>query len=209
MFLFPNRTCFNGLFRVNSHGRFNVPQGRYHNPPYPHAENLRAVSGLLARVTIRQGDFTESLPFVDEQTFIYIDPPYRPLSTTAKFTSYAKNTFTDADQIRLAGFCRKVDVAGARFMLSNSDPRNTDPGDSFFDDLYRGFSIERVSARRAINRNGSGRCSLTEIVVTKLLTPGVECLRRSSVMLKERVWGRDQHPGGTCVARRCTESPVL
>lgn len=165
-FLFLNRTCFNGLFRVNSRGRFNVPPGRYQNPRILDEGNLRAVSGLLARVTIRQGDFTESLPVVDEQTFIYIDPPYRPLSTTAKFTSYARDAFTDADQIRLAEFCRKVDAAGARFMLSNSDPRNTDPDDSFFDDLYSGFSISRVSARRAINRNPDGRGSLTEIVVT-------------------------------------------
>ncbi len=163
--IFLNRTCYNGLFRVNSQGGFNVPWGRHKNPRIAGRENLRAASRLLAPAEVRQGDFTACERFVDEKTFVYIDPPYRPLSRTASFTSYARSSFDDDDQVRLAAFCRKLDGVGARFMLSNADPRNTDPDDSFFDDLYDGFSIERVPARRAINRNGAGRGCLTEILV--------------------------------------------
>jgi DNA adenine methylase len=164
--IFLNRTCYNGLFRVNSRGGFNVPWGRYKNPRIVDRANLRAASRLLTRAEVHLGDFTACERFVDEKTFVYIDPPYRPLSRTANFTSYARDSFDDDDQVRLAAFCRKLDGIGACFMLSNADPRNADPGDRFFDDLYDGFSIERVPARRAINRNGNGRGRLTEILVT-------------------------------------------
>ncbi|WP_301663793.1 DNA adenine methylase [Methanoculleus frigidifontis] len=163
--IFLNRTCYNGLFRVNSRGHFNVPSGRYRHPCIVSRVNLCAASQLLARAEVRQGDFTACEPFVDEKTFVYIDPPYRPLTRTAKFTSYARSSFGDDDQIRLAAFCRRLDGIGAYFMLSNSDPRNADPDDGFFDDLYDGFSIERVPARRAINRDGNGRGCLAEILV--------------------------------------------
>ncbi len=164
--IFLNRTCFNGLFRVNSRGDFNVPHGKYRNPRIFDEENLRAASRLLAHAEIRQGDFTACGPTVDRGTFVYIDPPYRPLTRTSMFTSYAEGGFGDTDQIRLAEFCRKIDEKGALFMLSNSDPKNADPGDDFFDDLYDGFVIERVSARRAINCNGRRRGPLNELIIT-------------------------------------------
>ncbi|RQD81792.1 MAG: DNA adenine methylase [Methanocalculus sp. MSAO_Arc2] len=165
--IFLNRTCFNGLFRVNRKGEFNVPFGKYKKPDILNAENLRNVRTLLRDTTIRQGDFTSCRDVVDEDTFVYFDPPYRPLNEkTAVFTSYAKDGFDEDDQVRLADFFRELDRKGAKVMLSNSDPKNTDPDDSFFDDLYSGFTIERVPATRMINANGAGRGAINELIIT-------------------------------------------
>jgi DNA adenine methylase len=166
MLIFLNRTCYNGLFRVNSRGEFNVPHGRYQKPRILDEANIRAASGLLCGATVRRGDFSACRRFVDERTFVYIDPPYRPLSRTAAFTAYAKGGFDDADQSRLAAFCREIDERGALFMVSNSDPKNADPSDTFFDDLYAGFTIERVPARRMINCCGERRGSVSELIIT-------------------------------------------
>ncbi len=163
--LFLNRTCFNGLFRMNSKGEFNVPFGKYANPSIMNEMNLRKVSALLARTTILWGDFSTCLDFIDDRTFVYLDPPYRPLNDTAKFTSYSHDGFSDEDQRRLAGFFRDADQKGARVMLSNSDPKNEDPDDHFFDDLYREFRIERVLAKRSINSDAEKRGSISEIIV--------------------------------------------
>ncbi len=165
--IFLNRTCFNGLFRVNQKGGFNVPFGKYKNPDILNAENLRNVQTLLRNTSIRQGDFSSCRDVVDEKTFVYFDPPYRPLNEkTAVFTSYAKDGFDEDDQIRLADFFRELDAKGAKVMLSNSDPKNTDPEDCFFDDLYSGFTIERVPATRMINSNGAGRGAINELIIT-------------------------------------------
>jgi DNA adenine methylase len=164
--IFLNRTCFNGLFRVNSKGEFNVPFGRYKNPTILHEEVLRNDSLILENTTIHQGDFSDCARWVDEETFVYFDPPYRPLNQTSSFTSYSKDGFGDDDQRRLAEAFRRLDSRGAKLMLSNSDPKNEDPNDHFFDDLYAGYSIDRVPARRMINRDGDRRGEIYELIIT-------------------------------------------
>ncbi|MFY1643742.1 DNA adenine methylase [Methanoculleus bourgensis] len=164
--IFLNRTCFNGLYRVNSRGEFNVPFGRYRNPRILYEDLLRADSAVLGNTTIHLGDFMLSEPWISEDTFVYFDPPYRPLNQTSSFTQYAKGGFTDEDQKRLAEFYAQCDAAGARLMLSNSDPRNIDPGDDFFDILYAGYQIDRVPAKRMINCDGAKRGEIYEIIVT-------------------------------------------
>jgi DNA adenine methylase len=163
--LFLNRTCYNGLFRVNRKGAFNVPFGRYRNPTICHADRLRHAARLLQNATIEHGDFTRCASFVDDQTLVYFDPPYRPISATAHFNSYAKQPFGDAEQLRLASFYRQLDARGARLMLSNSDPHNESADDDFFEDAYRGFRIERIAARRAINSNPQRRGAITELLI--------------------------------------------
>lgn len=167
--IFLNHTCFNGLFRLNAQGHFNVPFGGYVNPTLCDADNLRAVAAVLQRVSLRVGDFETCMPVVSNQTFIYLDPPYRPISKTASFNTYASARFGDAEQRRLAGFCRALDSAGAYWMLSNSDPHNTNPADDFFDQLYAGFQIQRVLATRAINAHGAKRGVINELVITNYM----------------------------------------
>jgi len=164
--IFLNKTCFNGLYRVNRKGGFNVPFGQYKNPTICHEKNLRNVSELLQKAEIICGDFEESASRIDDRTFVYFDPPYRPLSRTASFTSYAKEDFDEVAQIRLAQFCRKIDGIGARFLLSNSDPKNEDSNEDFFERQYAGFSIDRVKASRAINCKASRRGQINELLIT-------------------------------------------
>ena len=163
--LYLNRIGYNGLFRLNSKGGFNVPFGRYKNPRILDAENLRRTSVLLQGVSIHHGDFEETGDFVDEHTLVYFDPPYRPLSSTAYFTSYSKERFDDQQQLRLAGFYQRLDAKRAKLMLSNSDPHNVDPGDDFFEDAYKGFRIERLQARRNINRDAGKRGQISELLI--------------------------------------------
>ncbi len=163
--LFLNKTGFNGLYRVNSSGEFNVPFGSYKNPRICDVSNLRASSKALEHSAIIHGDFELSLKEIDHESFVYLDPPYRPLSTTSSFNSYAKESFDDSDQIRLAEFCKSINAIGAKFLLSNSDPKNIDPNDNFFDELYKGFTIKRINARRNINSDGSGRGIVSELLI--------------------------------------------
>lgn len=164
--IFLNRTCFNGLYRVNRAGFFNVPHGSYKNPTICDEKNLYAVSSLLQRVHIFCSDYTECFKYADKNSFVYFDPPYRPLNGTSSFTSYSKYDFTDEDQVQLAQFFEKVNDTGALLMLSNSDPKNENPDDNFFDELYRKFYIHRVKAKRVINSNGGRRGLISEILVT-------------------------------------------
>ena len=166
MTIFLNRTCFNGLYRVNSSGKFNVPHGRYDNPDIVDKQNLQAVSNALQGVNISVGSYVDNLAMVDDKTFVYFDPPYRPLPDTPSFTDYHKAAFGDDEQIELAELFSELDQKGAKVMLSNSDPKNTDVNDEFFDDIYSEFTIHRVNARRAINSDGKGRGEITEILVT-------------------------------------------
>jgi DNA adenine methylase len=171
--MFLNKTCFNGLYRVNRKDEFNVPFGRYKNPKICNSENLRNVSNLLQNTEIICEDFTKSIEHIDENTFVYFDPPYRPLSTTANFTSYSKDSFTEKDQISLAKFCKQVQKTGARLLLSNSDPKNEVPDDHFFEDYYSkkdGFKIDRVKASRIINCKATGRGQIDELLITNYNT---------------------------------------
>ena len=163
--MFLNKTCFNGLFRVNRKGEFNVPIGSYVNPSFPSPEDLLEVQTALQGVTIHEAPFEECEKWVSETAFVYFDPPYRPLSDTANFVSYSKGDFNDKDQERLAALFHTLDGMGAHLLLSNSDPKNTVPDDDFFDDLYSKFTIDRVQANRAINSNPDRRGPITELLV--------------------------------------------
>jgi DNA adenine methylase len=167
MHLFLNKTCYNGLFRLNRRGLFNTPHGRYKNPRILDADNLQAASHVLKVAEIRRGDFETCAEAVDARTFVYFDPPYRPISKTAHFTAYSKFGFDDEDQRRLARFFAHLhERSGARLMLSNSDPTNEDPNDLFFDELYRDFYHYQVAAQRNINSRAGGRGPIRELVIT-------------------------------------------
>lgn len=168
LFIFLNRTCFNGLYRVNSKGRFNVPHGRYSNPKICDEETLRADSSVLQRVEILCGDFAQTGIYAGDNVLYYFDPPYRPLTETSAFTSYAKDGFDDAEQMRLCDFCEQITKHKSLFVASNSDPQNVDDGDEFFDHLYKSFSIKRVSAARMINSKGNGRGAISEIMISNV-----------------------------------------
>lgn len=168
LFIFLNRTCFNGLYRVNSKGKFNVPHGRYSNPKICDVETLRADSAILQRVEIMCGDFAQTGKYASDNVLYYFDPPYRPLTETSAFTSYSKDGFDDAEQMRLRDFCSQITTRKSLFVASNSDPQNVDNGDDFFDHLYENFSIKRVSAARMINSRGNGRGAISEIMISNV-----------------------------------------
>lgn len=163
--IFLNKTCFNGLFRQNKKGEFNVPFGRYKNPTICDQKNISQVSIALKNAKIFCADFNESDQYINEDSFVYLDPPYRPLNKTSNFTSYAKDGFDDEDQRRLSSFFEKMDRRGAHLMLSNSDPKNEDPDDEFFDTLYSEYNIERVPAKRHINCDASKRGEIKELII--------------------------------------------
>ena len=165
LFFFLNRTCFNGLYRVNKKGLFNVPFGKYENPKICDPETIRKDSELLQRVEILNGDFEDSFDYANGKTLFYFDPPYRPLSNTSSFNDYTKESFNDVAQVRLKEYCDIINQAGFHFMLSNSDGNSKNAGDNFFDDLYKEYHIERVWASRSINSNPNKRGKLTEILV--------------------------------------------
>lgn len=160
LFFFLNRTCFNGLYRVNKAGLFNVPFGKYETPTICDPITIYADSELLQNVEILTGDYQHTLSKASGNTLFYFDPPYRPLSNTSSFNDYAKEAFNDLAQQRLKDFCDKVSDAGYKFMLSNSDCK-----DMFFDDLYLSYIIERVWASRSVNANPNKRGKLQEILV--------------------------------------------
>lgn len=164
--IFLNKTCFNGLYRVNSKGLFNVPMGSYKNPLICDEKNIVTISEKLKNVEIVCADFKNSESFIDENTFVYFDPPYRPITNTASFTAYTSNSFNDDKQIELANFAKKINERGAKIVISNSDPKNTDKDDNFFDELYSDFIIKRVEANRMINSNGNGRGKIRELLIT-------------------------------------------
>lgn len=166
LFIFLNRTCFNGLYRVNRKNEYNVPMGSYKRPTICDEENIIAVSEALQKVEILHGDFEQTLNYADENTLFYFDPPYKPLSETSSFNSYAKDEFDDNEQIRLRDFCDKLDYLNHSWILSNSDVKGKDPNNNFFDELYSDFNIQRVEAKRRINANPSKRGKLTELLIT-------------------------------------------
>lgn len=166
LFIFLNKTCFNGLYRVNSKGLYNVPAGNYKNPTICNSENLRLVSKRLSKVNIKCGEYQKLEDIIDNRTFIYFDPPYRPLNKTSNFNTYTKDAFNDDNQIELAGFIKRISDGGAFILASNSDPKNTNPDDNFFDNLYSEMNIKRVAIKRLINGDASKRNNeITEILI--------------------------------------------
>lgn len=166
LMIFLNKTCFNGLYRVNRKGLFNVPMGAYKNPLICDENNLRAVSDKLQNVRIVCDDYRKSAEFIDKHTFVYVDPPYRPITKTAKFTSYTEELFDDMQQTKLAEFVTEMGSIGAKILVSNSDPKNADKNDDFFDRIYSKLSISRVQAARMINSNSSARGKITELLIS-------------------------------------------
>jgi len=136
LFIFLNRTCFNGLYRVNKNNGYNVPIGSYKKPQICNENNLRLVSKALQNVTLLSGDYEETLQYATSETIrtiFYLDPPYKPLSETSSFNSYAKGEFNDSEQVRLKDFCHTINDNGFKWILSNSDMKNTNPENNFFD----------------------------------------------------------------------------
>jgi DNA adenine methylase len=156
--IYLNKTCFNGLYRVNSKGYFNVPFGTYTDPTIVDAENLRACSKVLQRTVIQSGNFEQVLEMAEAGDFVYFDPPYAPSSGTADFTSYSKEGFDDAAQEMLLLVCLQLNQRGVKWMVSNS---NT----TLIQELYRGFKVEPVGASRAINSKASKRGSVIELLI--------------------------------------------
>ena len=180
-FIFLNRTCFNGLYRVNKNGEFNVPCGKYKNPTICDYKNLRNLSSLIKNVVFQYGDYTASHKYIDSNTFVYFDPPYRPLSITSGFTSYTKEDFNDENQKELAAYYRELNTKNAKLMLSNSNPKNTNKDDILFEEIYKGFKINEVSAKRTINVNSKGRGEISELLITNY-EESIECTQENSIM---------------------------
>lgn len=157
-FIYLNRTCFNGMYRVNSKGEFNVPFGHYKNPRILDENNLINCSNLLQRTEIKHADFSEILKKVKKGDFVYFDPPYVPLSETSSFTSYTKDGFDMDMQLSLRDVCDELDSMGVKFLLSNSDTQ-------FVNELYENYNIKKVFASRQINANADGRGKITEVLV--------------------------------------------
>lgn len=175
LMIFLNKTCFNGLYRVNTSGDFNVPFGRYVNPVIFEEKNILHISELLSTAKLSTGSFQDCEPHINDSSFVYFDPPYRPISKTSSFTSYARDKFDDKDQRELASFYRRMSrKTQAKMMLSNSDPTNVDPTDDFFDNLYDSFNVYRVTASRMINSVAQGRGRINEILVTNYDRPNYD-----------------------------------
>lgn len=181
LLIFLNRTCFNGLYRENSKGKFNVPFGKYANPTICNADVFYADSELLNKfeIEILNGNFDETINYIDEEklNFFYFDPPYRPLSSTSSFNSFVKEDFNDDSQRELSDFCQKLSAKNnVLWMLSNSDCSAKNPEDTFFENLYEGFNIQRVYASRAVNANPNKRGKLTELLIRNYNTQSKELI---------------------------------
>lgn len=166
LMIFLNKTCFNGLFRVNKRGFFNVPVGSYKNPIICDKKNLIEVSKKLKNVEIICSDYRKSADFIDRNTFVYFDPPYRPITETSNFAAYNKTLFDDNEQIQLADFVNKMNEKGAKILVSNSDPKNFNIEDNFFDNIYSAHKIRRIEANRMINCKGTGRGKIKELLIS-------------------------------------------
>ena len=158
--IFLNKTCFNGLFRVNNQGQFNVPFGRYKNPNIINEITLKSISKYLNNnnIKILNSDFVDSVKNIRENGFVYFDPPYDPISDSSSFTGYTLNGFNKDEQIRLKKLCDKLNDKGCKFLLSNS-------ATPFILDLYKDYEINIVKASRSINSVGSGRGKINEVLV--------------------------------------------
>ena len=169
-FIFLNKTCFNGLYRENSKGEFNVPWNKNVNVCICDEENIKAVHNFFIKYNVQISTGTYNEFFKDKElyiknAFVYMDPPYRPITKSSAFTSYTKSGFNDDSQKDLKVWFDVLTSDCAYCMLSNSDPKNSDVNDTFFDDLYSDYNIIRVNAKRSINSKGNGRGNITEILV--------------------------------------------
>jgi DNA adenine methylase len=166
-FMFLNKTCFNGLYRENKKGEFNVSFGKSVAPAIYDYSDLLNTSRFMQNIEFYNLDFEDLLSKFDvnSKMLIYFDPPYRPVNSTSNFNSYSKANFTEKDQIRLAKTFREMNDKGAYLMLSNSNPSNINSNDTFFSEYYHGFDIEEVSARRVINSNSAKRGAISEVLV--------------------------------------------
>jgi len=174
-FVFLNKTCFNGLFRLNSKGEFNVPFGKNKSAAIFDPNNIIAVSEALQNAEIVQATYSDCYLNVNSKTLVYFDPPYRPITQTSNFTTYTGNDFCDKQQLELAAFFREIDQEkGAKLMLSNSDPKNINPDDNFFEKAYKGYNISKVSASRAVNCKGNKRGKINELLITNYHIPKQE-----------------------------------
>lgn len=171
LFIFLNRAGFNGLYRVNKNNKFNVPIGSYKKPNFVFEDVILNASRLLANVEICNISFENVLKLAKDDnpkelsTFFYFDPPYKPLNESSSFTSYAKGSFDDNDQVKLKEVCDLLDEQGCQWLLSNSDTTNIDIENTFFDDLYKNYEIERVKASRSINSKGAKRGQINELLI--------------------------------------------
>lgn len=186
-FIFLNRTCFNGLYRVNKNGDFNVPMGNYKNPTICDEENLKALSELIKNVNFEYGDYKTSQKYIKKNTFVYFDPPYRPLNVTSGFTSYTKEDFDDENQKELALFYKELNNNNVKVMLSNSNPKNTNKEDCFFENIYKGFNINEVYAKRMINADSRGRGEISELLITNYESDNpcygeIECIEGNTIL---------------------------
>jgi len=165
LFIFLTKTCFNGIFRVNKQGLFNVPIGAK-RPLLYDADNLRIISLLLQNVTLRNEDYKNCLDFADKNTFFYLDPPYRPITKTSRSTLYTETKFNDSEQIRLRNFMDEISERGAKVVISNSDPKNNNKDDNFFDSLYGKYDISRITTKRLISCKSENRGNISELLIS-------------------------------------------
>jgi len=156
--IFLNKTCFNGLFRVNSKGEFNVPFSKSENPTICDEKNIINVSNILQKTTILNVDYYQTIKYIDDKTFFYFDPPYKPVSKTSSFNSYSKDGFNDDEQLRLKKFCDQLTNLNVKWLLSNSDV-------NFFDNLYNNYTIKRVHMKRFINSDPQKRGEVSELLI--------------------------------------------
>lgn len=158
--IYLNKTCYNGMFRVNSQGQINVPYGKYKHPNIVNEPGIRALSAYLANdIEILCGDYADALIDLPKNSFVYLDPPYMPISSTSAFTGYTESGFDFDEQVRLRDECAKLREQGISFLQSNSDCEAVR-------DLYRGFKITTVKAKRSINSKGSGRGAINEVLIS-------------------------------------------
>ncbi|MCL2383808.1 MAG: DNA adenine methylase [Oscillospiraceae bacterium] len=158
--IYLNKTCYNGLYRVNSAGKFNSPFGSYKNPNIVNSEVLRAVSNYFnrAEITFLNGDFANTVEKINKGAFVYFDPPYAPISKTSNFTGYSEGGFGEAEQIRLKELCDELNQKGVKFLLSNSDCE-------FIRELYKDYEIIEIKAKRSINSNANRRGEVSEVLI--------------------------------------------
>lgn len=165
LLIFLNKTCFNGLYRVNKNGGFNVPFGRYKNPKIFDEETIKIDSQALQKVDIINNDFQDIESNTEEFTLYYLDPPYKPISKTSSFTAYSIDNFNDDEQKRLKEFCDRINQNNKKFLLSNSDLTNGDLQNNFFNELYAEYNIIKVLAPRSINSKGEKRGKIPELLI--------------------------------------------